>query len=156
MPMKKTLYVIILLLIGFILALNITSAFHLSLFGFRTFTVSSGSMEPYLEIRDLIIIKSSKNYQVGDVVTYIDENNQYVTHRIIEINGNTVIAQGDANNTQDEPINSKDIIGKLVFKSSFFKIFTYFQNNPVFWVLLFVIGILVIYLIPDKEEETAK
>ena len=39
----------------------------------------------------------------------------FITHRIEKINEDSIIAKGDRNNTEDEPIKKDDIIGRVVF-----------------------------------------
>ena len=90
---------ILIFVVSIILLLNIFSALRLSFFGYRLFQVQTGSMEPKIKINDLIIIKEKRNYKKNDIVTYKDENNNYVTHRIVKITKKEVIAKGDANNT---------------------------------------------------------
>ena len=80
--------------------------------------VLSGSMEPELSVDDLIFISGKDEYFVGDVVVF-QENLSLVVHRIIEINGDMVITQGDANNVADSPIKISDIKGKVVMHIPF-------------------------------------
>ncbi len=37
-----------------------------------------------------------------------------VTHRIVEVNGNQIVTKGDANNTNDTPIQRNQIVGKVI------------------------------------------
>ena len=83
-------------------------------FGVGIAVVVSGSMEPALSVDDLILVKESDHYTVGDVVVF-SSGSSLVVHRIIELDGDTVITQGDANNTPDDPITLRDIKGKVVF-----------------------------------------
>ena len=82
-------------------------------FGIGAAVVLSGSMEPSLGIDDLIIVKAQDDYLVDDVVVY-QSGNSLIVHRIISIDGETVITQGDANNTPDEAIDAGLISGKVV------------------------------------------
>ena len=43
-----------------------------SVFGFRTFSIITSSMEPKLKIGDVILVKEQKisSYKVGDVITF--------------------------------------------------------------------------------------
>ncbi|MBR3697841.1 MAG: hypothetical protein IKM97_06300 [Clostridia bacterium] len=47
--------------------------------------VVTGSMEPSINIKEMIVIKEQKDYKIGDIVTYKDNNNNFVTHRIVNI-----------------------------------------------------------------------
>ena len=107
-------------------------------------------MEPYLKINDLIIIKNSDNYKLNDIITF-KNNNEYVTHRIIYITDDEIITKGDANNTEDKPITKDKIVGKLIYKFHVIGYINYLLSKPFTWILLFIIGLLITYLIPDKN-----
>ena len=66
------------------------------------------------------IIKQD-NYKIGDIVTY-KKNNGYITHRIIKINKNEITTKGDANNIEDESIEKKNIVGKVVYSGKILNI----------------------------------
>lgn len=83
-------------------------------FGYGMSVVLSGSMESRLSVDDLVIIKATDDYTVNDIVLY-QEGESLVIHRIIEIDGDTVITKGDANNVADEPISKSQIKGVLVY-----------------------------------------
>ena len=74
-------------------------------------------MEPTINIKEMIIIKEQKNYNIGDIVTYIDSKNNLVTHRIISKTGNKIITRGDNNTVSDIPIKKTQIEGKVKFHS---------------------------------------
>ena len=82
-------------------------------FGIGTSVVISGSMEPELSVNDLIIVKETDDFEVGQVVVFQD-GYDLVVHRIIKIEGDTVTTKGDANTGEDEPISKKDIKGEVV------------------------------------------
>ena len=150
--MKEKIYKILIIVFSIILVINIFSILNLSFFGFRIYKIGSGSMEPYLKVNDYIVIKKANNYNVGDVVTY-KKNNEYITHRIKSIDGDIVITQGDNNNTEDKPINKNDIIGILVYKSHILNIVFHLFNQPILWIVLFIVGLVITILIPDKRKE---
>lgn len=85
-------------------------------FNYYIFNVTSGSMEKEINVGDYIIVKKTNDVKVNDIVTY-QKDNYFITHRIIEINGNKVVTKGDANNINDDEISKSDIIGKYICKS---------------------------------------
>lgn len=86
---------------------------YVATFGYSIFEIVTGSMEPTLSINDYIIVKNTDNISEGDIITYKEENT-FITHRIIKINGDEIITQGDANNSTDKKIIKSMIIGKVV------------------------------------------
>lgn len=77
--------------------------------------VNGISMEPVFKSNDLVMVRKSPPYQVGDIVTYHDAYmGAYVIHRIIEIVPSGYVMQGDNNSWIDgyHPTD-EEIIGKL-------------------------------------------
>lgn len=83
--------------------------------------VYSGSMDPTIKTNDGYILIKSKEYKLGDIVTFKPKvlKDKYVTHRIIEvIEGNKFITLGDNNQSTDQefgepPVLYEQIIGKV-------------------------------------------
>lgn len=148
--MKKIIYTILCAILMIILLVNIFSSLGSSFLGFRVYRIGSGSMEPTLKVNSFVLIKKSDKYEIDDIVTY-KKNNEYITHRIIEINNNEIIAKGDANNTADDPINKNTIVGKVIFNLNIINFINYLFNKPLTWILLFIIGLIITILIPDKK-----
>ena len=82
--------------------------------GYAAAVIVSGSMKPAVSVDDLLIIKGEKSYNIGDIVTYLSENGSLITHRIKEVTKDGYIMQGDANNTPDDEVSQKRLIGKAV------------------------------------------
>lgn len=150
--MKKIIYIVVLIILFMAILLNVLSLSGISLLGFRIYKVGSGSMRPYLNVNDTIIIKKCDDYKLNDIVTY-QNNEEYVTHRIVSINNSEIITKGDANNIQDDPITKDKIVGKLIYKFHIFGFLSYLLAKPFVWVLLFIVGFLVTYFIPNKKEK---
>ncbi len=145
--MKKILmaigYIILVVLLLIIILINLLSALDITVFGFRTYKIGSGSMEPALKVNNLIIIKEFKDYEIGDIVTFNYKGDK-VTHRIVSINENEVITKGDANNTNDKPIKKEDIIGKVIYNFTVINYINYLLSKPLTWLLILVIGLFII------------
>ena len=82
-------------------------------FGVGMAVVLSGSMEPELSVNDVIIVQQQDGYEVGDVVVY-QSSGALVVHRIVRIDGETVVTKGDANNVEDSEMSISLIKGEVV------------------------------------------
>lgn len=89
--------------------------------GYQIKTVLSGSMEPGIQTGSIIAIetvaeKDKGNFAKGDVITFIEEDEKLITHRITEVNetesGTIYTTKGDNNNAEDtNPVLSENVIG---------------------------------------------
>lgn len=142
-------FILCLILIFFIL-LNIFSMNNKSLFGFRIYRVISGSMQPALQIGDVIIVKKSNNYSERDIITY-SNGLTTITHRIIAINNDEVITKGDANEVDDKPINKEQIVGKFFFRiSNFFLFSIILSKNVIYLIMIFLLVLIFLLVIGDR------
>lgn len=119
-------------------------------FGWGISVVLSGSMEPALSVNDLVIIAEQSQYNEGDIVVYQDSSS-LVIHRIISIDENKVITQGDANNTADKPIDISLVKGKAVANFSFAGALVRFLKTPVGFILV-IIAAIVLFELPYLRE----
>lgn len=67
---------------------------------YRAYVVTSGSMEPTIKTGSIIITKAKPYYEIGDIVTFKNGGNT-VTHRIVDMNLESITTKGDANDTPD-------------------------------------------------------
>lgn len=58
---------------------------YVNIGGYTFFIVASGSMSGTVDVNDMVIVKITDDFQVGDIVTY-QADGYFVTHRIISIN----------------------------------------------------------------------
>lgn len=143
--MRKIIKIIISIALSIFLSLALyfglsNRDLFINFFDMGTLLVCSGSMEPTLGIGDIIIIKKYDNYDIGDIVTYLDDN-ILVTHRIIEKKENGFVLKGDNNNVKDKNIiNKSDIQGKMICNSKILKfIYNYWVYVILIVILLFII-----------------
>lgn len=122
-------------------------------FGYGFLVVLTGSMEPEIDTGSLVIIKDSDSYDVGDIITYEENENYFVTHRIIEKDVNNLITKGDKNNEVDTKISEDQIIGKVVFHSLILGIFIRKYLLLVFIIFTVFIIIVNIFSKNKKREE---
>ena len=118
---KNLVRIVLLVIAGAVLGVNLYSWNAKSLmgnslpmpFGCGVAVVLSGSMEPTIRIDDLIIVTEQEDYRENDIIAY-QSGSMVVVHRIIQVEPDTVITQGDANNAPDAPIRKEMIKGKVV------------------------------------------
>lgn len=119
-----------------------------SIFGFRSYIVLSGSMEPTLQVGDLIVSRQVGEEQVavGDIITFQDADGLTVTHRVANIipkDGETLYqTKGDHNNVNDVGLISiENIRGKYLFKiGGFGKIATGIASPAGLVSIVFIVG----------------
>ena len=87
-------------------------------FGVGATVVLTGSMEPELSAGDLLIVAKADDYAERDVVVFQDGRTP-VVHRIVSIDGESVVTKGDANNTEDDPIKLDQIKGRVLLAIPF-------------------------------------
>lgn len=85
-----------------------------NIFGITVFEIISGSMEPTINVKDLIVVSETDKIKENDIITYRD-NDDFITHRIIKIDGDIITTKGDSNNSSDNKIRKNEIIGKVIF-----------------------------------------
>ncbi len=140
-----TFLVIIFLLFS---ALNFFSApDSKGLFGFKGYTVVSGSMEPTFSTGDYVVdkVKSFDQVKKGDIITFKSDDT-IVTHRVKKVTAKGVTTQGDANNIQDQAeVSADEYIGHYLFVIPKLGIVVELLQQPV--IFASVIGLMAILLI---------
>jgi signal peptidase len=108
------LLVIILLLVIFNkISLAFSKNKYPNYFGYTLLEVTSGSMQPTLNIQDILLVKITKdNLKVDDIIAF-QQGKDIITHRIIYIDNDTITVKGDSNNVSDTPISINQVIGKV-------------------------------------------
>ena len=109
-------------------------------------------MEPSIPVGSMVIVKSSQEYRVGDVITFgADTQGQIpTTHRIAEVreeDGRTrFVTKGDANEVADpETTALRDVIGKVLFSVPYAGYVLDFARTPLgFGVLIGIPATIVI------------
>lgn len=156
--LKKIGRILLLSLLGLMIGINLYSWNARLLvgnampmpFGVGASVVLSGSMEPELSVNDLVIVAEQSAYNEGDVVVY-QGSSSLVIHRIIAIDGDTVITRGDANNTPDEPITLSAIKGKAVASIPFVGVLVDFIKTPIGFILV-ILAAIALFEIPYLKE----
>ena len=95
-----------------------------ALWGWRSFQVMSGSMEPTIPLGSVVVTKPVLvgNVQVGDIISFAkrDQPETVITHRVVDVTvndaGPEISTQGDANFAIDSwNVNNEDYVSKVVY-----------------------------------------
>lgn len=116
------------------------------LFGLSTAIIVSPSMQDTIAINDMIIIQQKKEYRKNDIITFKD-GQEYITHRIVDIQGDKFVTKGDNNNTADiTPIDAYQIVGKVVLVIPKAGKIISFLRTPIGMLIIIAVGALLLYL----------
>lgn len=140
----------LLILVGiyYIIQIKILKNDFANLCGYTFFEVATGSMENTINIGDVVIVNLTKDVNENDIIVYKDDNN-FITHRLIKKQADKLITRGDANNSEDKPINEDQILGKVIYivpkMGIFRKIFISKEILRLVIAILILLGILFVY-----------
>lgn len=158
--MKKVWNTITTVLVILVVLLAVALA-GVRLFGLQVYTVLSGSMEPTYHVGSLIYDKKVDPAQlkVGDVITFMLDENTVVTHRIVEVipdeEDSSVIrfrTKGDANESEDGSlVHCNNVLGTPVFTIPKLGYFANFVQQPpgLYIALAFAAVLVILAFLPD-------
>ena len=156
---KKVAYILLILLVTlclyYFLMTEILKKDYANVFGYTFFVVSTGSMSGTIEVNDIIFVKVTTDVEKDDIITFKEDSGNMVTHRVVEVLGNKVITKGDVNNSEDDPISKKDIVGKvnLVVSPSFIlKSLAVFIILFIFLALVNFDKVIKKYIVSDDKD----
>lgn len=160
--LKSTTRIILLVFAALTVGLNIYTVNALRIggnavpmpFGVGAAVVLSGSMEPELSVGDLLIVLDSSSYEIGDVVVYQD-GNIAVTHRIVRFSDEEeIVTQGDANNTEDDPISAEAIKGEVVAVIPFVGYVINAIKTPIVTICILALAVFLLERSFRAEKQT--
>jgi signal peptidase I len=119
-------------------------------FGYQLKTVLSGSMEPSILTGSIIAVKSVDNeeraaLQKGDVITFKEEENMLITHRILEVtstdNSVQYTTKGDNNHAPDSnPVLAENVVavyhGFTIPYAGYLINFSQSQNGSILFMII--------------------
>lgn len=114
--------------------------------------VLSGSMEPELSVDDMIFVKKTDDFSVGDVVVFHDKGS-LIVHRVKSIDGDTVTTKGDANNAADEPISTDSVEGIVTGHLSNVGGIVRALKSPVGIIIILAIAVFLMELSFKSEKK---
>lgn len=86
---------------------------EISLYKIILLHVRGESMLPTINDDSQCLCIKSEEYYEGDVIAFVNGNNDSISHRIISTTGDYVFTKGDGNDFIDFPIPKKNIICKI-------------------------------------------
>lgn len=163
--MAKVINFILNVLLGIITVVIIIGAYYMyqvkiqkkdyaNLFGYSLFEVATGSMKPTIQIGDVVIVKITKDVNENDIIVYVD-GDDIITHRLVEKSENNIVTRGDANNSEDKPIQENMIIGQVIKIVPQLGTWQNILSSPEVLALIIVLIIIlsIIYIYTSKSEE---
>ena len=152
---KTIIFLVLICYLAFIIIQRVSG--NQSVFGYRLFSVATGSMVPDYNIDDVLAIKdvNPDELKVGDDITYLgnkqDVNGRIVTHRIISIeekNGKKeYVTKGINNSVEDPTIEANQIYGKVIGKVPIITEINHIVKNQYgFFFLIFLPLVIVVFL----------
>jgi signal peptidase I len=130
--------------------------------GFDLYTVRSDSMQPSFRTGDMIIVAPpgflGHELQDGQIITY-QLGDYIISHRIVAIQGQSIITRGDANDSADTaPVIPSQVKGVFLFSIPSLGYVAGFVGSRQGWLLSIVAPgmLLVIWLAIDIVRETLK
>lgn len=148
-----------LLIVGAILLLAVLNFFSKpegnGMFGFKGYTVISGSMAPTLLVGDYVVVRAEDFDQlhVGEIITFEDDG-MMVTHRIISQTATGFQTRGVHNTVNDmKQVTADKYIGTLTLHIPYVgHVMIWMQNPLIFAVVLGLIAVRIAFLILFKHE----
>ena len=153
-----------LILIAFLLIYNIITSKIYEMSGkkyepeFALYTIISPSMEPNINVYDVIITKKVKDYSTikeGDIITFVSSSSLgeglTVTHRVKNViktdDDIKFRTQGDNNPIPDSALaSSKNVLGKVLFKLPWVGHIQFFLQSKVGWLFILLIPAMGVVL----------
>lgn len=124
---------------------------------YKILAVTSESMSPTIPMGSLVVVKPSEQYKVNDIVTFnppdATRENEYVTHRIVDIDdidkvggSSLYTTKGDANNVPDaQKIWASRIEGKVLFSIALLGYLLFYAKTLPGLVIIIVLATIIVY-----------
>ena len=148
--------VVVITIIGlyYMAQVKILNKDYANIFGYTFFEVATGSMTNTINIGDIVVVKVNETFKENDIIVYKEENS-FITHRVIKIDGQDLITRGDANNSEDKPIKSDQILGKVIYIIPKIGIWRRVLASPEIlgMIIIFIILLGVVLMLTSKTEK---
>ena len=127
---------------------------------YNMYLVKSESMKPAINMGDMVItgpLNGPRNGEIepGTIVTY-ERGNEPVTHRVLSVDGETLVTKGDAVEDADpRPVSTSEVSGIYLLRIPYAGYLSNFMRTKVGWFAVIIIPavLLVAFLIKDIVKE---
>lgn len=152
------------LIILFIINLILSFEENTHILGIYMFNIVSESMEPTLEVNDVVVVQKCEplQLQIGDIITF-DKEDRTISHRIIDIKKENGIikykTKGDNNEIPDSDlVEAGQIYGKVQFSiKKIGKAVSYIQNARGFInIVIFAVIVYILVSLREKQKNSRK
>ena len=115
----------------------------------KIFQVTTGSMEPYMQVDGIVIVKKAalSDFAVGDVVSFV-RGGDAIAHRVIALTPDGLQTKGDNNHVADTKlVTQEEVIGKCVFVMNWVATFLHRLETPTGIVKVVVLPLLFLIVL---------
>jgi signal peptidase len=122
--------------------------------------VRSGSMEPAINVGDMVLAGpvGTGGIKPGVIISY-EAGKNLITHRVLSIDGNTLITKGDANKEPDpNPVRLSQVQSRYIFRIPYVGYVAGFLRTRPGWLLSIVLPsiVLVGFIVKDIIKEASR
>lgn len=155
---KILIYILIFM---FLIFIYINEMKSIKTFNYEAFVIVSESMEPEINVGDIVIIKkiTEDSIKEEDIITF-EKNDEYVTHRVKEINeqnGEKIYTtKGDNNKVEDvEEVHYSEVKGIVIFQIPYIGFMILKISKQKNLIIILIIFILL-YRMAQKSDNKKK
>jgi len=151
--MKKALKTAGKVIFGFLVLVVIGLGFIFLVPGYDLRLVRSESMEPTVNMGDLIITGPVNESSIaeGQIITF-DLNGELVTHRVASINGDAIKTKGDNVESIDPwTITRSDVVGNYIFRIPYVGYGLKFVQSKTGWFITIIVPAMLLILLLAKD-----
>ena len=159
---KKVIEIIAIILIYNIILIVISSEHNIgfnNIFGYKAYIIKTNSMEPTININDVIITKKVKDdeIKVHDIITFIQDG-EVITHRITKIDNDDskikFTTKGDNNNIEYTfKITYDSIEGKHILTIPYLGILVQILQNKIIFLIILLIILIFMFIGMQRQEK---
>ena len=102
-------------------------------------------MKPAINMGDMIVAGPlNGEFRAGMIVTY-DSGKGRVTHRVLSVDGDTLVTKGDATEDPDpRPVSTSEVRGIYLFKIPYVGYLSNFIGTKLGWFLTIIVPALLL------------